>query len=119
MLGEIRDPETARVAMTAAGTGRVLMTTLHSKEAAMLTALRNWGIDNYQIIRAARLSRNGWCRFCEHCKEEVDGPKRPSATGWKVSTNPFRSVGTRLRNTAMVWGTPVARGSGDLASGSG
>ncbi|MEM7408131.1 MAG: GspE/PulE family protein [Pseudomonadota bacterium] len=77
MLGEIRDPETARVAMTAAGTGRVLMTTLHSKDAVgSLTALRNWGIDNYQIASALRVivAQRLVRRLCEYCREPADGP---------------------------------------------
>lgn len=77
MLGEIRDEDTARVAMSAAGTGRVLMTTLHSKDAVgVLTALRNWGVDDFQsasalrVVVAQRLVRT----LCEHCKEQSDGP---------------------------------------------
>tara|TARA_B100000676_G_C18090063_1_gene858794 strand:+ start:5212 stop:6483 length:1272 start_codon:yes stop_codon:yes gene_type:complete len=89
MLGEIRDPETARVAMTAAGTGRVLMTTLHSKDAVgALTALRNWGIDNYQIASALRVivAQRLVRRLCEHCKEEVDGPTK-AERDWLESIN--------------------------------
>ena len=77
MLGEIRDVETARVAMTAAGTGRVLMTTLHSKDAVgVLTALRNWGIDDFQsasalrVVVAQRLIR----KLCPDCGEETKEP---------------------------------------------
>ena len=79
MLGEIRDPETARVAMTAAGTGRVLMTTLHSKDAVgVLTALRNWGIDRFQIASALRVivAQRLVRKLCEHCRQASDGPTK-------------------------------------------
>ncbi|MGI9336183.1 MAG: GspE/PulE family protein [Gammaproteobacteria bacterium] len=84
MLGEIRDAETARIAMSAAGTGRVLMTTLHSKDAVgVLTALRNWNVDDFQsasalrVVVAQRLIRT----LCEDCKEISDGPD-PSDREW-------------------------------------
>ncbi len=106
MLGEIRDPETARVAMSAAGTGRVLMTTLHSKDAVgVLTALRNWGIDNFQmasalrVIVAQRLVR----RLCESCREVSDGPTNAerdwlSAIGKEVPETLWRPVGCEKCN---------------------
>jgi len=78
MLGEIRDQETARVAMTAAGTGRVLMTTLHSKDAAgVVTALRNWGVHDFQIASALRVvvAQRLVRTLCPECREEVDGPE--------------------------------------------
>lgn len=96
MLGEIRDPETARVAMTAAGTGRVLMTTLHSKDAVgALTALRNWGIDNYQIAAALRVivAQRLVRKLCEHCREECDGPSNAERE-WVESIN--KSIPERL-----------------------
>ena len=101
MLGEIRDPETARVAMTAAGTGRVLMTTLHSKDAVgVMTALRNWGIDDFQsasalrVVVAQRLVR----RLCPECKEEVHEPTESEAQwlkniGRTAPPTMYRAVG--------------------------
>ena len=101
MLGEIRDPETARVAMTAAGTGRVLMTTLHSKDAVgVLTALRNWGIDDFQIASALRVvvAQRLVRTLCTHCREEVDAPDRAEAewlkaTGRETPDRLYRAVG--------------------------
>ncbi len=101
MLGEIRDLETARVAMTAAGTGRVLMTTLHSKDAVgVLTALRNWGIDDFQtasalrVVVAQRLIR----KLCPDCREEIDVPDKIErdwlhATGRELPERMWRAVG--------------------------
>jgi len=77
MLGEIRDQETATVAMTAAGTGRVLMTTLHSKDAVgVLTALRNWGIDDFQLASALRVvvAQRLIRTLCEECREQSEKP---------------------------------------------
>ncbi len=101
MLGEIRDLETARVAMTAAGTGRVLMTTLHSKDAVgVLTALRNWGIDDFQtasalrVVVAQRLIR----KLCPSCREEIDTPDNIEkewlrTTGRDLPERMWRAVG--------------------------
>ncbi|MFT5155124.1 MAG: general secretion pathway protein E [Planctomycetota bacterium] len=101
MLGEIRDPQTARVAMTAAGTGRVLMTTLHSKDAVgVMTALRNWGIDDFQsasalrVVVAQRLVR----RLCPECREEAKVPTEAEdewlrAIGREPPASLWRAVG--------------------------
>ena len=79
MLGEIRDAASARAAVDAAITGRVLLSTVHSHDAVgAITALRNWGLPNHEIaesisvIVTQRLVR----RLCEHCKVMA----RPTAT---------------------------------------
>lgn len=72
MLGEIRDQETAEIAIKAAQTGHLVMSTLHTNSAIeTLTRLRNMGIPAYDIagslslIIAQRLIR---C-LCPHCKQ--------------------------------------------------
>lgn len=71
LMGEIRDNESARVAVDAAASGRVLMATLHSPDSvATMTALRGWGILDHeiastlQVVVAQRLVRT----LCEHCR---------------------------------------------------
>ena len=71
MVGEIRDLETAEIAIKAAQTGHLVLSTLHTNSAAeTLTRLINMGVPGYNIassvnlIIAQRLSR----RLCQHCK---------------------------------------------------
>lgn len=78
MVGEIRDLETAEIAIKAAQTGHMVMSTLHTNDAPQtLTRLVNMGVPPYNIagsvnlIIAQRLAR----RLCSSCKKPVDIPK--------------------------------------------
>jgi type IV pilus assembly protein PilB len=78
MVGEIRDLETAEIAIKAAQTGHMVMSTLHTNSAAeTLTRLRNMGVAPFNIatsvnlIIAQRLAR----KLCGHCKKPVDVPR--------------------------------------------
>jgi len=78
MVGEIRDLETAEIAIKAAQTGHMVMSTLHTNSAAeTLTRLRNMGVPSFNIatsvnlIIAQRLAR----KLCVHCKKTVDIPR--------------------------------------------
>ncbi|WP_252272672.1 type IV-A pilus assembly ATPase PilB [Pseudomonas subflava] len=78
MVGEIRDLETAEIAIKAAQTGHMVMSTLHTNSAAeTLTRLRNMGVPAFNIatsvnlIIAQRLAR----KLCNTCKKPVDVPK--------------------------------------------
>jgi type IV pilus assembly protein PilB len=73
MLGEIRDKETANIAVQASLTGHLVLSTLHTNDApASVTRLINIGVEPYLIssavnaILAQRLVR----KTCQHCKEE-------------------------------------------------
>jgi type IV pilus assembly protein PilB len=73
MLGEIRDAETARIAVQAALTGHLVLSTLHTNDApASITRLINIGVEPYLIsaavnaILAQRLVR----KICVQCREE-------------------------------------------------
>ncbi len=77
MVGEIRDLETAEIAVKAAQTGHLVLSTLHTNDAPQtLNRLLQMGIPAFNIvssvllIMAQRLAR----RLCEHCKEERDLP---------------------------------------------
>ncbi len=77
MVGEIRDLETAEIAVKAAQTGHLVLSTLHTNDAPQtLTRLANMGIPAFNIassvnlILAQRLAR----RLCEHCKTLDDVP---------------------------------------------
>jgi len=78
MVGEIRDMETAEIAIKAAQTGHLVLSTLHTNDAPQtLTRLANMGVPSYSIasavhlIMAQRLAR----RLCEKCKKEADIPQ--------------------------------------------
>lgn len=78
MVGEIRDLETAEIAIKAAQTGHLVLSTLHTNSAAeTLTRLQNMGIAGFNIatsvnlIIAQRLAR----KLCQHCKKEADIPR--------------------------------------------
>ncbi|HBO2653966.1 TPA: Flp pilus assembly complex ATPase component TadA [Pseudomonas aeruginosa] len=78
MVGEIRDLETAEIAIKAAQTGHMVMSTLHTNSAAeTLTRLLNMGVPAFNLatsvnlIIAQRLAR----KLCSHCKKEHEVPK--------------------------------------------
>ena len=79
MVGEIRDLETAEIAIKAAQTGHMVMSTLHTNDAPQtLSRLVNMGVPPFNIasavnlIIAQRLAR----RLCEHCKAEDNIPDK-------------------------------------------
>ncbi len=78
MIGEIRDLETAEIAVKAAQTGHMVMSTLHTNSAPeTLTRLRNMGVPSFNIatsvnlVIAQRLAR----RLCSACKKPMDVPR--------------------------------------------
>ena len=78
MIGEIRDLETADMAIKAASTGHMVLSTLHTNDApSTLTRLLNMGVAPFNIasavslITAQRLAR----RLCKSCKVPIDAPK--------------------------------------------
>jgi type IV pilus assembly protein PilB len=77
MVGEIRDLETASIAVKAAQTGHLVLSTLHTNDAPQtINRLVQMGIEPFNIVSAVnlimaqRLAR----RLCEHCKKEADLP---------------------------------------------
>jgi len=77
MIGEIRDLETAEIAIRSALTGHVVLSTLHTNDAvSSFTRLIDMGVERFLVssptsgVQAQRLVR----RVCEHCAEPVDQP---------------------------------------------
>ncbi len=73
MIGEIRDQETAAIAIESALTGHMVFSTLHTNDAAgAITRIQDMGVESYLIsssllaVQAQRLVR----QVCEHCKQE-------------------------------------------------
>ncbi len=107
MVGEIRDLETADIAIKAAQTGHMVMSTLHTNDApTTLTRLMNMGVAPFNIassvllITAQRLAR----RLCENCKAPADYPREAMLrAGFKEdeldgSWRPYRAVGCSMCN---------------------
>jgi type IV pilus assembly protein PilB len=79
MVGEIRDLETGDIAIKAAQTGHMVLSTLHTNDApSTLTRMLNMGIPSYNVvasvllITAQRLGR----RLCPSCKQPIDIPRQ-------------------------------------------
>ena len=102
MVGEIRDLETADIAIKAAQTGHMVMSTLHTNDApTTLTRLLNMGVAPFNVassvilITAQRLAR----RLCENCKQPADYPREAMLrAGYRPedldgSWRPYRAVG--------------------------
>ena len=72
MVGEIRDRETADIAIRAALTGHLVFSTLHTNDApSAITRLADMGVDNYLIVSSlvAVLAQRLVRVICAHCKE--------------------------------------------------
>ena len=97
MVGEIRDPETAEIAVQAALTGHLVLSTVHTNSAiAAVARLRDMGVEPFLLsstvtaLVAQRLVR----RLCENCKQ----PYKPTASecaelGVKVGATFHKAVG--------------------------
>ncbi|MDA0679095.1 MAG: type IV-A pilus assembly ATPase PilB [Proteobacteria bacterium] len=107
MVGEIRDLETAEIAIKAAQTGHLVLSTLHTNDAPRtLTRLVDMGVKPYAIatsvslIIAQRLAR----KLCDNCKELQDIPREAlekegfSASDIDNGVTIFRAVGCKMCN---------------------
>ncbi|PYS05316.1 MAG: type IV-A pilus assembly ATPase PilB [Acidobacteria bacterium] len=107
LVGEIRDLETAEIAIKASLTGHLVLSTLHTNDApGTISRLLNMGIEPFlvatsvQLICAQRLVR----RICKNCKQEVELP--PHAVLAELGFEPqeidtlrvFRGAGCKICN---------------------
>jgi type IV pilus assembly protein PilB len=75
MVGEIRDPETAQIAIQSALTGHLVFTTVHANNVIdVLGRFLNMGVEAYQFISALNcvLAQRLVRQICRHCKREAD-----------------------------------------------
>ncbi len=116
MVGEIRDSETADIAIKAALTGQLVLSTLHTNDAAgAMTRLVDMHVEPFLIassvilVAAQRLCR----KICGHCKEKVDIPKevfgRLNVRFEKIAPNAkdrnfFKGKGCTHCNRTGYWG---------------
>jgi type IV pilus assembly protein PilB len=107
MVGEIRDLETADIALKAAQTGHLVMSTLHTNDApTTLTRLLNMGVAPFNVassvllITAQRLAR----KLCDNCKKPAEYPRESLLkAGFKPEEldgnwKPYRAVGCSACN---------------------
>jgi general secretion pathway protein E len=111
MIGEIRDRETAEMAIQAALTGHLVLSTLHTNDsAAAIPRLREIGVPAYLInavllgVMAQRLTRT----LCPHCKQ----PGEIDADMWRALTTPYTLSGEAQYYQAV--GCDECRGTGYL-----
>jgi type IV pilus assembly protein PilB len=91
MVGEIRDAETARIAIEAALTGHMMLSTLHTNDApGAITRLQKMGIESFltasavDCVLAQRLARN----LCSHCKRRaIASPQMLEEAGYRVAAD--------------------------------
>jgi general secretion pathway protein E len=77
MVGEVRDLETAQIAVQAALTGHLVLSTLHTNSAAAtITRLRDMGLEDYLLTAVLRgvLAQRLVRRLCMACRHETDAP---------------------------------------------
>jgi type IV pilus assembly protein PilB len=106
MVGEIRDAETARIAVQAALTGHLVLSTMHTNDApTAVTRLLNIGVEPYMVaasvvgVLAQRLVR----KICTNCKEPYEPPLNVSRAVERIAGEVesfYRGVGcAKCRNT--------------------
>jgi len=110
MVGEIRDEETAHIALEAAMTGHLVFSTIHTNDApSALERLTQMGLPRFVVantmkaVLAQRLAR----RLCKDCKEEVDMSPEELAV--------FEANNVKVPTGAKVWrpkGCDICKGTG-------
>ncbi len=95
MVGEIRDSETAEIAIKAALTGHLVFSTLHTNDApSSVTRLIDMGVPNYlvasatQLIMAQRMCK----KICQKCKEEVNLTVRSRSRRLKMPPDMLKGI---------------------------
>ncbi|MBF0290878.1 MAG: Flp pilus assembly complex ATPase component TadA [Nitrospinae bacterium] len=122
MIGEIRDFETAKIAVQASLTGHLVLATLHTNDSvAAVTRLTNMGVEPYLLassllgVAAQRLIRV----LCPSCKERYDWPSAERFKMNREESDFYRPVGCRnCQNSGYAGRTGVFEAfsvDGDLA----
>ena len=114
LLGEIRDHETAQIAIEASLTGHLVLSTLHTNDApSAITRLTEMGIEPFLVgsaldcVVAQRLAR----RLCERCKEPYQTrPERPRAACGSASTRSEPARRSTARSAARSCSNTGYRG---------
>lgn len=114
MVGEIRDLETAQIAVQAALTGHLVLSTVHTNSAAAtITRLRDMGLEDYLLTAVLRgvLAQRLVRRLCRHCRAPYEAPPDLVAR-FDLAT---RAAGLGLAGPPVLHhpvGCPECRGTG-------
>ncbi|MDD4125386.1 MAG: GspE/PulE family protein [Eubacteriales bacterium] len=102
MIGEIRDEETAQIAIRAAITGHLVFSTIHTNDApGVLTRLTDMGVSNYLVADAliGVISQRLVKRLCPACKKRSKTSKRETAMlGFREPVSVYRPKGCQFCN---------------------
>ena len=97
LVGEIRDNETAQIAIQASLTGHLVLSTLHTNDAASaVTRLTDLGVENFKIATALRgiVAQRLMRSLCSTCREELNDPVSATLQKWiPEGTQLSRAVG--------------------------
>ena len=114
MVGEIRDFETAEIAVKAALTGHLVLSTLHTNDApATISRLLNMGVEPFLItasvnlVLAQRLAR----KICADCKTEIEVLEKPSGVEGNTSIDK-QTLSEIGFNDEQLKGVKLYRGAG-------
>jgi general secretion pathway protein E len=114
MVGEIRDIETAQIAVQAALTGHLVLSTVHTNSAAAtITRLRDMGLEDYLVTAVLRgvLAQRLVRRLCRHCRQSSPAPAEIVERFGLERLAPTHPVGEPLQLWHSV-GCPHCRGTG-------
>lgn len=112
MIGEMRDTETAQIAVQSALTGHLVLSTLHTNTAAgAVIRLKDMGIEPYLITSSVNgvLSQRLVRRLCEHCKEEYTPD--PAL----LKTSGIERLGLNAPVFGVLWAAPNVAIPGTVA----
>jgi type II secretory ATPase GspE/PulE/Tfp pilus assembly ATPase PilB-like protein len=108
MIGEIRDAETAKIAVEAGLTGHLLMSTMHSgSPAGALLRLLEMGIEPYQVTSSisAVVNQRLVRKLCEKCRKSADGEQKTEGGDWQPeyeATGCDECFNTGYRGRALI-----------------
>lgn len=117
MIGEIRDPETARIAIQSSLTGHLVLSTLHTNSSLLaIPRLLDLGMEAFQIgaavkaLAAQRLVR----QICKHCREPTDRPEQLDILLRACDRRETERFSDAIENTVWYQGTgcPACAGTG-------
>ena len=108
MVGEIRDSETADIAIKAALTGQIVLSTLHTNDAiSSITRLMDMGVEPFLVSSSlVMLSAQRLCRkLCLKCRQPTQIPKDSlDKIGFKEKTNFYSAKGCKYCNNTGYYG---------------
>ncbi len=119
MVGEIRDPETAQIAIQSALTGHLVFTTVHANNVIdVLGRFLNMGVEPYQFVSALNcvLAQRLVRRICDHCRRPVDGHARAADRIRDGSGTGRRHTSSPKARAASSAAAPVSRAAPRSAS---